>query len=712
MMRPCGRRAHPGASAWLWLLLVLLGLPAGGAAAEAAAGQPPAAPERPRAVVVLLPGTPAEAFFQELAAPRWESLRRESTPVLVNPAVPGLDTAISAYVTLGAGRRMEAPSEMPAAYLLGDARAGGRRPFLPGFPAYRGELILLRPWLRLDGSEESPGTLGEYCARARVTVAYLGRPAPEWPNTLEGRGYTVAMDTEGDVPLVTMPLPGEGAGPWLPPARALLEQAGLVVVDLPPGTPIPVALELSRRLSEHLDPRRDTLLLTSPDPGRPWGWWYHLAPALFWGSQVGGGTLSSATTRTPGLLANVDLVPTLLDRLEVSAPPYLEGHPARTSPGSMEDLLGLARQSRVNRALMVPALLAWGGLALLSVLLATAVLLRRGGAGWIRAARAGLALTGAFVVAMLLAAWTPPSGSTELALRLAVLTVLVGGGAVLAARGGSPFMLLVLGGTVLILGDLYGGDRMLSRNLMSDFANIGARFYGIGNEYLGILLSISVLAPFWIERRRGNKGRFGAAGWGTAAVLWPVTLVGVGSPAIGADFGGAVSLAVTYLIAGCLAARFRPRVTHLVSALAFVALMGLGFIASDLLRPAGARSHVGELASRALEPGGVGEIARVVGRKLWLNVTMALTPYFLGGVGVMLPVVWLWRRALGSRVTGLLEDEPLLAAGMGAVLAGAVIAGVLNDTGVIAWAMATCCVLLLGLDQLLARQAETRQPGG
>ena len=76
----------------------------------------------------------------------------------------------------------------------------------------------------------------------------------------------------------------------------------------------------------------------------------------------------------------------------------------------------------------------------------------------------------------------------------------------------SGLFFLSLATTVVILVDLYTGTRLQEGSLLSYDPLGGARFYGVGNEYMGVLISAAICG--------------GACGLS----LWPrrVVLLGVG----------------------------------------------------------------------------------------------------------------------------------------------------------------------------------------
>src|SRR5262249_12682371 len=96
--------------------------------------------------------------------------------------------------------------------------------------------------------------------------------------------------------------------------------------------------------------RSADILIVSPyppaDDARHPDSWHRLPPVLALGPDFSAGLLTSATTRTPGLLANVDIAPTLLNLFHAPIPATMIGHPVQsllTSPS------GLIRSAAVAR---------------------------------------------------------------------------------------------------------------------------------------------------------------------------------------------------------------------------------------------------------------------------------------------------------------------------------------------------------------------------
>ncbi|MFN3653485.1 MAG: hypothetical protein ACK47B_28230 [Armatimonadota bacterium] len=612
----------------------------------------------PRAVLLLFPGTPSEPFLAELQQKRWDGLRAAAGLALMNAAVPGApDERLPAYGALLRGRRMPAP------------------------PGSAGEPRDLFESLREEGRE------------ARV-VHLAGEPLV---TGLQDQ-LLLRIPKSATVPPDARPEALARA------ARAHLDEAQLVTVLLPGGEPT-AALEVTERVWGVLDPSRDLVLLASPDPGlASWNGWQGLSPVLMLGRGAEGRLLTSGTTRTAGLLANTDLAPTLLEHLGVPVPAAVEGHAVRTGPsGGAAELLRSAANARATRTAITPGLLGWGAFLLVTFGLSGWCAFRRR-PGPFAACRLVLAWGAAFPAGMLLAASLDYPSAWALMLGIVAVSLLVTLPAA-TLRHRIPPLLVVFTLTLLVLlGDLFTGGRLLARNLMSDYANIGARYYGIGNEYLGLVAGVALIVPFWWACRR-DCARVSPAGWAVVAPLWLVVLAAVAAPGFGADFGGALSFAATAVLAFFLGSGRGLKPRNLLVAAGVAAAAAAVVVLWDLSRPPDLRTHVGDLFAGALR-GELGPLREMVRRKVELNLTMALSPFFLGSLAAVTPLLWLWYSKHGREAWAVLSERPLLRAAVVSSALGGVITLLLNDTGVIAWALATGCALYLWMDTLLAARQD------
>jgi len=202
---------------------------------------------------------------------------------------------------------------------------------------------------------------------------------------------------------------------------------------------------------------------------------------------------------------------------------------------------------------------------------------------------------------------------------------------------------------------------------LQGYFGLGIRFYGVGNEMLGILLgALAVCVPL--------RSRLAAAWIGVAFF---------GASFLGADFGAVVAFgslvawdALSKPWTGLTPRRSMVVVRAALSVVGGIALaVGAAWI--DSLGPWA--SHGGQ-AIRTAERSGLGPLLEIIVRKLAMNLEIGFRPPTLAGVAGVALVAWMGRHVIGRRGPG--ESGP-------GYLAGAVAAGlVFNDSGVVVAAMA------------------------
>jgi hypothetical protein len=444
--------------------------------------------------------------------------------------------------------------------------------------------------------------------------------------------------------------------------RALLRRHPLVVVSLPP--PPPAALRALDSLLAARKPGELVIAVQSPpeiDSLQP-------LPIAVAGPGTGGHGITSDTTRTRGVIAGIDLLPTILRHLGRPIPGAVAGQPIeldeRRSAGDLEALRTRYSHIAPRRVRALAGLLtAW---ALLVAGLAAA----GGRAGVRRGLRWGaLAFVWAPAVVLLPSALDPRSAIVETAIvvvgafALAVVTdrllpwprgPLAPAAAALAAY----------------TADLAAGTHLINLSLLGPNPRSGARFFGIGNELepaLPILLFVGLAAAYGGRPR--SRG-MGAAFAGLGAVLAVV----VGSGYLGADVGGVFTVSAGAAVAVVVV---RPRgVTW--GALAVAALVPVAAVALlallDLVT--GASSH---FTRSVLKAEGGATFTEVVARRYDFALQAlgrGLMPLITLAAVLAVAAGFAYRDRLYGRLPGP-AWRGALAGGLAAGIAGALT----NDSG-------------------------------
>ena len=414
------------------------------------------------------------------------------------------------------------------------------------------------------------------------------------------------------------------------------------------------------------------------------------------------GLLTSASTRWPGLLTAADLAPTVLSWFGegVSAKPDdMSGRVTEVVAvsGGLERLDELDRMLTDRYRLRFAAVtwyLAYGG-----VLLAAALAF---GLWW----RPGLKRLGAPALAAALGPIglliAPVVGLDRGALHLVTAAAIAGALALASTRASRPAAGLaaaMLLGSALIVLDVVLGSPLMRRSTMGFGVMFGSRFYGIGNEYMGFLGAMAVIGL-------GSLVHAAPRARGLAAVLGAGVVLAIGAPWWGANWGGAFAGAAGLVAWWLLGAR-KSWPKSLAVGAAVLAVSALIPLALDMLRPAAARSHIGA-SGAALLAGDVGALADTIQRKVALNwgLLLCYRLEFLLGILVGAAVMWTLLRR-GGPARRELERQPRVGAGIVGAVVLAVVAMMVNDSGVVA-AAAALGVAVSATIFVASRSAEVR----
>ena len=628
------------------------------------------------------------------------------------------------------------------------------RPDLPGLARLResGALALMSPGLarKPDPIATVYATLGAGDS-VRVGNVSQGRLA----ETLAGAGVRTALIGQGIGPnspaRLILPDPAIAAE-TADPARAwavtqsAFRTCDLVVVRFTGADGGREALlhrlDVFFGLALKASPSNVFLVVPTP-PLLPDRTWNRLTP--FWQSSGSSSPAAeSPTTQTYGLVAARDFAPTVLASLNIHAPVQMTGAAIMPSSGGngvapLPRLQRMDRMVRLNQEAQVPVF--WTvGLGASAIVFSTLGLLLAGRmAGWVGwLSRYGICVIASWPLALLLAPlWNPLTLHAYLAVILATTALL----ALL------PSPTLIFGLTALVLvGDGLTGTTLVSNSALSEYALSGIRFYGIGNEYMGVLIGGALLlcliacspetylpcfAGSFLKEGYRQSGT-GQEGGGTPPLRRnpnppfredPVTegrgnkVVGLllafwfalvtfvlSFPAFGAKAGGAVTATATFVVAWRLLQGRKVNWKWALGGLAAgFALVFVWALLSHVLHLR--RTHL-ETATDALGSGRFGYIVGVSLRKIGLAARVALHPGTLLGLLAFAGMGVILRRLLWGRVQSYLSQHPRERVIYSAGLWGCLVALLFNDSGIVAAILILQCLALTLLHGLYGQASE------
>jgi hypothetical protein len=406
-------------------------------------------------------------------------------------------------------------------------------------------------------------------------------------------GAALAADQAGHVAAVSL----GSASSLMRRVERLLASNRMVVADLPGG---PRGLSELRMLSAGRA-AGELLIAVQRSANAVRGPLLWIAVAGLAGG--GGRELSSQSTNQRGLIASIDVAPTILRHLGLATlPEQIRGRPIETD-GTLQ---------RGGLRTLMARLRVVGGrrLSTLGFLLAAWMLLLVLCSPWPRA-RARAMRVGALGVlwapaAALVPAAFNPSAAAEY-LTVALLCLALGAASDLLLPWPRAMLAPAVIAVTALTADALAHTQLLVRSLLGPNPILGARFYGIGNEVksgLAVLVLAAVAGALYpASRGRGPAVVMICAGIVLAAVE--------GSARIGAGVGGVILVSAGFAVAAATLAggaitRRRVVIVIVSPLLALIALAVL-----DLLSAHGSGHYTGSI----LHARSAGELRDVIVRR-------------------------------------------------------------------------------------------------
>ncbi|MGM0369592.1 MAG: hypothetical protein ACQEP9_04185 [Bacillota bacterium] len=433
-------------------------------------------------------------------------------------------------------------------------------------------------------------------------------------------------------------------------------------------------------IKQQLDFKSDYLIVVAPTPAQEYikeG--YKLSWTLVEGPTINSGLLTTGTTKQEGLITNLDLLPTIYSYLVDNNDHQFVGQGITTisRDNNIDYLNNLNEQ--------IKTIFAWRPVVVKQFIVLQIIILSLIGFNLLTKNRL-VAAKNWIIYAVLTVNWLPVFFIFSIffvnltlmttiffwlasSLLLAYLTYKID---LKKPLVGLIIPNLLIAGTLII--DLWTNAQLLKVSILGYSPVVGARYYGIGNEYMGLLIGTTIVVItlfFEIRSRIYNK---------LAVVSFLLLIITIGAPSLGANFGGLISSSLisvlTYFYLHDYNLNFIAVLKVLLSVVLIVSIMIFFDINSAT------KSHLSRVIVRIGESGWQ-ELVKIIYRKLAINLRLLQwtiwTKVLLAFVFVL---VVLFKHPQGITAK-LVAEYPYFSAGFKALLWGSFVAGAVNDSGVV-----------------------------
>lgn len=441
------------------------------------------------------------------------------------------------------------------------------------------------------------------------------------------------------------------------------------------------------RLLASLDLNRVTLLLLSPYPSREAvekG--DTLPPVLAAGAGFGSGLLYSASTRRPGIVTVYDLQATIFHTLGVPVPSGFQGRPlsSQSHPEPFAYLTAINDRIVEVNVTRTPVLKGFVVVQIILLILAMVIILLRPGKAKVYTLQR-MALTGITTVplALLFLPLTRISGVLAITLYLMAVGFIV---SLLVFKISTPRLLglVALATAAAIFLDVLRGSPLMSESLLGYSPVGGARYYGIGNEYMGILLGASLTGTSIILDRIRPWRR-------TVPLVLPVFTAWTyitAAPWLGSNLGGGIGLSVAYLVMLLLLAEVKmTRGRILLIAVGGAALFVITLALVDSFRNPSVQSHLGQLTA-VIRKEGLSVTVPIILRKIRMNLTLIEYTIWTKALITFIVVLGVLFYHPRGKLAEIARVYPSFFKGFWSALMGSATVLVVNDSGIVASATA------------------------
>lgn len=440
------------------------------------------------------------------------------------------------------------------------------------------------------------------------------------------------------------------------------------------------------RLLREIDFRKDLLIVVAPSTEEVDESLNPLSPIVIYGSGYSGGLLSSATTHQKGFVSNTDFAPTILNFFGIQKSSYFLGNSifsVKSFPTSkrVSFLLKRGKRALVIDFLRKPLVIFFASFQVVLYFLSFLVTkvgqrkLFRNLLTWSFLSFLSLPLS--FQVwPALVNNWESPF--LPLVLLFLFFPLLFIRLYSWTGNKDNAYLGLTAFTFIWLVYDLFTGSKQSLDSVFGYSSILGARFFGLGNEEMAIMLSVFLLSlALLLERSQKLSNK---KNWVSIAVI--IFFFLIGWPALGADFGGTVTsfIALSLFILSVLEVKISFRQIFLIGLIGLLLISS--FIAYDLSRPPEKQTHLARTVSLVKEEG-ISSLLLTIERKAETNWRVfRYSPWSYFFLFIFVSLVVLFFRPVGWLKSFFVQKPFLKSAFYSSLWAGA-IGFALNDSGIV-----------------------------
>lgn len=431
--------------------------------------------------------------------------------------------------------------------------------------------------------------------------------------------------------------------------------------------------EFIGELSNSVNKEQSLLIILSPNNPEERIDDSKLAPVILWGQNVGRGITVSSTTNRDGVISNLDIASTITDFLNISLE---KGSGNIIECVKKDNALDYIKSinGRINLTSYVRSktLTTYGVISIVVLLAVSFVLLLK-----IKMDKKIkrilkillLILYGLPLIFMLISLF-----KIDNLLKFIISMILSIGIYIFVVQkfnDSRVFHLLTFSYFVVILVDVFSNGFITKYSVLGHDPIIGARYFGIGNEMVGLFLAVSMLSLGLIYRKCNKKAIF--------IFILLFLIIIVGHPKLGANVGGMITFvtASLFFVFEIFDTKLNFKNIIFIAISVLVAIAVFGYIDVNLNPNP---THLGKLLIN-IKNEGLYIVEDIINRKLLMNIKLVGTSFWTKVLFVNIIVNAIISYFYKERFIEFLSNG--LKIGYLSCIAGSIIGFAMNDSGLI-----------------------------
>ncbi len=437
------------------------------------------------------------------------------------------------------------------------------------------------------------------------------------------------------------------------------------------------------KLLENIDASKDLLIVATPCPSKSAISSSNLlAPIIIYGPGYNGLT-TSLTTKRDGIIANIDLAPTILNYFNIKAPVEMLGHPitnvkTQNKVNYLENLNNKVVSIYTARPIVLKSYVIF--LIIILILYLITLFLKIGYLKYLKPVVLGVMIVPLSL--LILSLFSPLSIYSSIIVLILITTLLLLLIKLIAKDEFNMLIVISLLTAIIITVDIFTGAHLMKGSILGYDVIAGARFYGIGNEYMGVLIGSTIMGVMTFIQKYDNRANKLLGVLFFALVFMLMVLPQYGAK-IGGFITGFMAFGVTLLLMSEIKINYK---NLLLLFLIMVVLLTLMFIASMFM---GTFTHMAQTAL-IVKNEGITALYKIFARKL--NMELTLIRYTIWSWVLIITIMSLF--ILSYKPTGILKSifkkNKYIYYGFFGSIVGMLFALAFNDAGIVA--ASTMCI--------------------